>query len=263
MYSSIAINHVIAKKIDTFNQNSRIILFDNIAPSSLSNAISINGFLKNLKGYSNITSLAEAGLPNILLEDTDQDRLIKAMNIEWGSERIQLDLEVSADGLNFIKIGAISLINQMGYPYRNYSLLDFFTDGLAAEIGTNSQIACSIKDVGFGKLTSADELTIYGSVTQEIVMNTGTVEIAIPVTVSLPAITATKIIDANLNRKGLVVFNDSTSKIYLGFNDAIDAINYSIPLSTGKGYEFPQPIYTGDVYAYCSSAINLLVTEFE
>jgi hypothetical protein len=262
MYSSIAINYTIAQKIDTSNQNSRIILFDNIPPSSFSNVISANGFLKNLKAYSNITSLAEAGLPNILLEDTDQDRLIKAMNIEWGSERIQLDLEASADGINFIKVGAISLIHQMGYPYRNYSLLDFFTDGLAGEVGTNGKIACFVKDAGYGKLTANDELTIYGSVTQEIVLNISSVENSNYYTVQLTS-AATKILDANSNRKGLIVFNDSAVKIYLGFNNAIDSLNYSIPLIPSRGYEFPQPIFTGDIYAYAEVSVNLQVTEFE
>jgi hypothetical protein len=88
---SISINHTIAKTINSSNQNSRIILFDNVYPA-ISNPLSINGFLKNLKGYSNINSLTEAVLPDIQLEDTDQARLIKVMNIEWGSARIQLKL---------------------------------------------------------------------------------------------------------------------------------------------------------------------------
>lgn len=89
MYSSVSINHVISKKIDTNNQDSIIVLFGNVAPSTFSNPLSVNAFLKNLKGYSNITSLSKAGLPNISLEDTNQDRLIKVMNIEWGSMSIR------------------------------------------------------------------------------------------------------------------------------------------------------------------------------
>lgn len=262
---TIAINATITKTINTANQNSRIVLFENILPSNIpsSGVVSINGFLKNLKAFSNINSLAEAALPDIQLEDSDQARLIKILNIEWNAARIQLDLEVSSDGINYIKIGSVSLINQMGYPYKNYSLLDFYTDGLAAELGTNGKIACSIKDVGFGKLGAIDELTIYGSVAQEIIRDTGSVATASPVTVAVPLDSPTKILDANANRRGLIVFNDSNSKVYLGFNSAISAIDYSIPLIANKGYEFPQPIYTGDIFAYCGTAINLQVTEFQ
>lgn len=263
---TIAISTTIAKTINASNQNDRILLFENTSPSNIpsSEVISINAFLKNLKAFSSINSLVEAQLPDIKLEDTDQERLIKVLNIEWGSARIQLDLEVSSDGTNFIKVGSVSLINQMGYPYRNYSLLDFFTDGLAAELGTNGKIAVSIKDVGYGKLTANDELTIYGSVSREIVLSDAlSVDNANYFTVQLTENTTNLILDANAFRKGLVVFNDSATKIYLGFSNTIDSTNYSIPLIGGKGYEFPQPIYTGNIYAYTNTAINLQVTEFE
>jgi hypothetical protein len=261
----IAVNTTIAKTINATNQNNRIVLFENILPSNIpsSGIISINGFLKNLKAFSNINSLAEATLPDIKLEDSDQERLIKILNIEWNAARIQLDLEISSDGINFIKIGSVSLINQMGYPYKNYSLLDFYTDGLAAELGANGKIACTIKDVGFGKLSANDELTIYGSVAQEIVLNDiSSVSMASLVTTAVSSNVATKIVNSNSNRRGLLIFNDSASKVYLGFSNAIDTTNYSIPLMANKGYEFPQPIFTGNIYAYSATAINLQVTEF-
>jgi hypothetical protein len=266
-YSSIAVNKSISKKIDTANQNERVILLENSLPSNIVNSIiSVNGFLKSLKAYSNITSLAEATLPDIQLEDTDQARLIKVMNIEWGAARIQLDLEVSANGTDFIKIGSISLLNQMGYPYRNYSLLDFYTDGLAAELGTNGKIACSIKDVGYGKLAATDELTIYGSVTQEIVMLDDEqyvqTNIAYPITKQLTAATATLILGNDSLRKSATIFNGSSETIYVGYNNTVSNSNYSIRLSSGKGYEFPNPIFTNQIFAYSTNASTLQVTDF-
>ncbi len=264
MYSSIAINHTIAKSINSSNQNSRITLFDNTPPITISNPLSVNGFLKNLKGYSNIVSLPEAGLPDIQLEDTDQTRLIKAMNIEWESFRIQLDLEISPDGINFIKIGAISLINQMGYPFRNYSLLDFFTDGLAAEFGTNGKIACQVKDVGYGKLGTNDELTIYGNVSQEIVFNSSfeITNSSLENTVNIFAETSTLILGSDTLRKGITLFNGSDETIYIGYSNNVNNANYSLRLSSGKGYEFPYPVYTGLIFAYSLQPTTLQVAEF-
>jgi hypothetical protein len=262
---SVVINRSISKNINSSNQNSRIILFDNTLPDGINEnrVLSVNGYLKGLKAYTNITSLAEAPIPAIELTDTDQEKIIKVLNIEWGNERIGLDLQFSDNGTDFITIGSVSLINQMGYPFRNYSLLDFYTDSIAAEIGTNGVVACEIVDQGYGKLASQDKLTIYGSVQQEIVFNDFVVSNnAGETTVSIDAATTTPVVDVSTIRTALTIFNDSAEKIYLGYNSLVDNTNYSIPLSPGKGYEFPQPIYTGAVYAYSVNTSVLQVSEF-
>lgn len=174
-----AINIVkkIAKRITASDGGNIIVLFDNINPINdipPDSIISVNGFLKNLKGYSKITSLQEAQLPDIKLEDSEPERRMKTLDIEWKSERKQLDLLVSADGQTWIEIGSISLIRQQGYPYRMYSLLDFFTDGLADEFGDNGKAGCRIVDVGYGLLESNDVITIHGSYLQEIIFKTET-----------------------------------------------------------------------------------------
>jgi hypothetical protein len=165
----------IAKRIARSDGNNIVTLFDNVNPTTnipSSSIISVNGFLKNLKGYSKINSLQEAKLPDIRLEDSEPERRMKALDIEWNSQRKQLDLLVSADGSDWIEIGSISLIKQQGYPYRMHSLLDFFTDGLADEFGTNGKAGCRITDVGYGFLTSNDVVTIHGSYLQEIIYQT-------------------------------------------------------------------------------------------
>jgi hypothetical protein len=261
---AISINKAIAINVTTTNQDNRIILFDNVLPSNIPDVgvVSVNGFLKNLKAFSEINSLASAPIPDITLEDTDQDRLIKIMNIEWGNPRIQLDLEFSSDGINFIKVGAISLINQLGYPYRNYSLLDFYTDGLAAEIGTNGKISCQIKNVSYGKLTVSDKLTIYGSVAQEIIFDENPDnKIAVPSTKSILANENTLLLDS-YNRLGATLFNGSNETIFVGYSATVDNTNYSIRLSPGKGYEFPLPMYSGKIYGYSVNVSTVQITEF-
>ncbi len=169
---SINVVKKIAQRITSANENNLVVLFNNINPVSSipsDSIISVNGFLKNLKAYSRITSTLEVPLPNIQITDSDQERLFATLDIEWKSQRKHLDLLVSADGNDYIEIGTISLIRQQGYPYRMHSLLDFFTDGLADEFGDNGKVAVKISDVGYGLLSGDDTVTIHGSYLQEIV----------------------------------------------------------------------------------------------
>lgn len=170
---SINIIKKIAKRITSINGSDVVVLFDNVNPVfdiPSNTIISVNGFLKNLKGYSKIVSLQEAQLPDIRIDDSEPERRIKTLDVEWKSQRKQLDLLVSADGQEWIEVGSVSLIKQQGYPYRMYSLLDFFTDGLADEYGTNGKAGCRIVDVGYGLLTGSDLVTIHGSYLQEIIV---------------------------------------------------------------------------------------------
>ena len=131
-------------------------------------------------------------------------------------------------------------------------------------MGEGGKVAVSVIDAGYGKLTSTDKLTIYGSVQQEIVIepieyvNDPTV-----ITATLLANDAGLVINENLNRKGLILFNGSSETIYIGYSDTVIDTNYSIRLSSGKGYEFPQPMYVGEIWAYALNAATLQATEFK
>ncbi|OKH47293.1 hypothetical protein NIES2101_23940 [Calothrix sp. HK-06] len=182
---SINIAKKIARRITESDGDSIVVLFDNILPTldiPSSSVISVNGFLKNLKGYSKITSTQAAPLPDISIEDSEPERRVKALDVEWNSQRKHLELLVSADGSSWVEVGAISLIKQQGYPYRMHSLLDFFTDGLADEFGSNGKVACRIVDVGYGLLSGNDVFTVHGSFLQEIVYKTETQPINISLT---------------------------------------------------------------------------------
>ena len=57
--------------------------------------ISFNCFIKNLRAFALINSLAEISLPNFTLDDSETDKLYKTLNTEWNSTRKQITLYIS------------------------------------------------------------------------------------------------------------------------------------------------------------------------
>ena len=130
--------------------------------------VSFNAFIKNLKVFASISSLETAPLPDFKVTDSQTQKLVKTLDIEWGSPRKQLNLFIGTQGSNWLQVGSISLLNPYGYPYRVYNLLDLFTDNLALELGENSKIGVAIQNVGHGLLADQDSVTIHGSYVEEI-----------------------------------------------------------------------------------------------
>lgn len=129
--------------------------------------ISYNCFIKNLKAYAAIRSLDAVTPPKFELTDSDTDKLYKTLDVEWKSPRKQLKAYISAGG-DWAEVGAVSLLNPYGYPYRIYTLMDLYTDNLALELGDNSKIGIQMQNVGYGLLEEADSVTIHGSYVEEI-----------------------------------------------------------------------------------------------
>jgi hypothetical protein len=170
MVSQYNICKSIAFSITSSNGFNIIPLFENAIPENIDpdDVLSVNGFVKNLKAYAKITSIEEAPVPNILLEDSQPTRINKVLDIEWGSQRKELDVLLSSDGTSFFTLGTASLINQVGYPFKVYNLLDLLTDGLAFELGQDGIIAARIQNVGYGGLEESDVVNVYGSWVQEV-----------------------------------------------------------------------------------------------
>jgi hypothetical protein len=220
--------------------------------------LSINTFIKNLKAYSKITSLAVIDIPEIGIDDSDTDQILKVLNAEWGGERIHLDLLIGQDE-NWLMIGAISLLNAQGYPYRNYNLMEQYTDNIAIELGINGKIGVRTTDVGYGNLQSNDVLTIYGSYTEEIVI-TPTLELTstLPFTKAITT-TSSTILAANENRKYVAVTNYSNQDIFLNLGSTA-YLNQGICLSANGGsYELitSQVPYFGVISGIANASANL------
>lgn len=59
---------------------------------------------------------------------------------------------------------------------------------------------------------------------------------------------------SNANRRGLMIFNDSTAILYVKFGATATSSSYTVQMAAGAYYEFPSPIYTGIVDGIWASA---------
>lgn len=236
---SYSIVKTISKRITPADADNIITLFDNSAISN-SSRISLNGFVKNLKAFSKISSLGEVNLPVFELEDSESQKLFKTLDVEFNSPRKQLDLFIG-DAEDWNQVGSISLLNPSGYPYRMYNLLDFYTDGLAAELGENGRIGVKVADVGYGLLSGADVVTVHGSYVQEYVLSaSGSSQSSTAVTSSSVAANTDKVtlLAANSSRVGATIYNNAVTDLLIDFDDAI-ASPKAVSVSAGGYYELP------------------------
>ena len=59
---------------------------------------------------------------------------------------------------------------------------------------------------------------------------------------------------AAANTNGRTVYNDSTAVLYLKFGATASTTSYTTQLAAGAYYEFPQPVYDGQVDGIWASA---------
>ncbi len=133
--------------------------------------MTVNSFIKNFRATSSVVSLPEAPFPQFTDEDTEQDQIQKALEVEWASARIQLNLwDWNQNTSSWVFIASASLLNNAGYPYKVLNLLDLLTDNLAEELGANAKIGVNLQDVGYGRLKAIDKLTFRGAMAHEVVI---------------------------------------------------------------------------------------------
>lgn len=229
----------ISRKITSTDAANIITLFDNSAISQPSR-ISLNGFVKNLKAFSKISSLEPINLPVFELEDSESQKLFKTLDIEFNSPRKQLDLFIG-DSNDWNQVGSISLLNPSGYPYRMYNLLDFYTDGLAVELGENGRIGVKVTDVGYGFLAGTDTITVHGSYVQEYVLDNSNKPL-LSTTVNTIQVgsseTKVTLLAANPERIGATIRNQSLSNLYIDFKEDIIS-PAAVDLPPNAYYELP------------------------
>lgn len=57
--------------------------------------------------------------------------------------------------------------------------------------------------------------------------------------------TSVTVVAANASRKGLLIYNDSTKRVYLKFGATASSTSFSVPLEPGSLYTMDPPIYPG------------------
>jgi len=200
------------------------------------------GLLNNLRAIATITSLPEIALPNFENLDSDTERMIKVLDVQWKSPRKQLAIMQSADGgTTWIKTAALSLLNSGGYPYTNHNLLNFLTDDVAREFPDGHRIGLRLEDVGTGLLGAGDSVIIDGSYVEEFSFMEPTSSIGTVITPDLNEIESELLIIKNAiasvaTEVGIIksdLADDPEMADLNALNSKLDQILLELPASSG------------------------------
>lgn len=93
---------------------------------------------------------------------------------------------------------------------------------------------------------AASDMTLYVQAKRE-----GKRSLAVAATAAVTSVndqaTSTTLLAANTSRKGAVIFNDSTSILYLKFGTTASATDFTMKLGPGESGYLTQPVYTGRI----------------
>ena len=148
------------------NSGSNIVPIFSYVPYSKNGYTFLDEYLeiKDLKAIGWIDSLDPIPFPVFELEDTESKQLLTAINLEWKSPRIELQVMCQINNLVWQKLQSFSLLNPDPYPYREYSLGSH-------TLGNNAMIGLKVADVGFGLLSNQDKVTIFADLVRYITLD--------------------------------------------------------------------------------------------
>ncbi|MBH8553317.1 hypothetical protein I8751_13220 [Nostocaceae cyanobacterium CENA357] len=231
-------------------------------PFSRSGYRLINEYLEvnNLRATSWIYSLAKVQFPVFELEDTESKQALAAVNLEWKSPRIQMDLVLNLNNTNtWQRLAAFSLLNPDPYPYREFDLGSH-------SLGSNSMIGIQIRNVGYGLLQNSvggqDKVTVYGDLTRTVLVER-TADVGSKIANNITTTPSTVVLQ-NVNRKGLTFTNTSTKTVFIDIANTVSITSYLVKIEPGFTYEAPSPIYTGDYWGIVESGSTAIdIREFQ
>ncbi|WP_138500910.1 hypothetical protein [Nostoc sp. PA-18-2419] len=260
MLEKLTIKQKIAVTLD-HNSGTNVVPIFNYVPYSKSGYRLIDEYLEinNLKAVSWIYNLTPVAFPVFELDDSESKQLLTAINLEWNSPRIQLDVVCQiGNAQDWQRIAAYSLLNPDPYPYREYSLGDH-------SLGNNAMIGLQIRDANYGLLQSTtageDKVVAFCDLTRQITIEK-LVDTSVKIANNITTIAAT-IINTNANRKGLTLFNSSDKNVFIDSVSSVSTSSYLVKLEPGDYWESPAPIYTGAYYSIVDSGSTAIdIREF-
>ncbi|NEU77397.1 hypothetical protein PI95_034240 [Hassallia byssoidea VB512170] len=164
-----------------------------------------------------------------------------------------------------IKIADAYLFNQR--PYYYLDLINYFTSAGTFDVAPDAIIACQVVDVGYGLLQGNDRVMLLGCAVEESPDPKPQSVIQTPIVSRMIAnnitTTSAAIVNSNINRKGIVFFNNSNLSVYLDTVGSVSTNSYLVKLVPGAYYEAPNPVYTGNFYAITTeSNTSIDIREF-
>jgi hypothetical protein len=197
-----------------------------------------------------MNSLESVPIPELLPTDSNSQKILKTMDIEWNSPRKILNLWLSNNNSDWLLGGQVSLYRTEGYPYRIYALKDLLTDNLSFELGSDGYLGISVTDTGNGYIAASDVTHIQGSIVEEYSFQ----ENGLPpnyINYSFNSISTSgqKIINARPTRRGYQITNTHAT-VPLRLSHAESSPIYSIILQPGQFYptNYDDELYEGSVW---------------
>lgn len=258
-----SIVETIELEINQFNSGQIITIYENTGNQNTmpgTTTLTVNSFVKNLKAFSKISSLPGIRMPNFLLEDSETDKTYKMLDVLWNNPRKQLNLFISKTGSTWKEVGAVSVLNPSGYPYKSYNLQDYYTSNLAIELGRNGKLGVQVQDVGYGGLTGDDKIVIHGSYVEEIVAYESQILLQpTNFTKSVTTVSST-VLTANEERGYILIVNSGSVPVYLALGSPA-MVGQGILLSGyGSSYELislETGIYRGEITAISTETTSI------
>lgn len=234
-----------------------------VTPWDRTATIRYYGFITSLRLKIDINSIPESQIPILDLTADRTERITAVRDLEWKSPRKQIDFFLKTSQIGWQQIASISLLNRL--PYYHVNLLNYLTDGVAFEVGNDTRLAARIVDVGYGLLSTTDNLTIFGSAQEEATaLPTDEPVISYGSDFSWALTTQSQIIlPANANRLQATLVNTSeTETAYLSYGGIAQAGRGIALLRGGGTYEINKfNPYKGAISAIGTGPLTLVGME--
>lgn len=120
--------------------------------------------------------------------------------------------------------------------------LDVGIDVAGVQVDPRNIRILTPSDIVSVQAISSAGLTITGSITT--VQGTSSVSILSSLSSSISNV---NLLSGNSSRKMATIFNDSTSNLFVKLGSTASTTSFTIKMAAGSYYEFPAPVYTGQV----------------
>lgn len=254
----------ILEKFDVSNQNLRVIYKPSL--SNGSDRFQSNrfyGFVTSLRANINIKSIPESILPDLDPVATRTERLTAVRDMEWKSQRKELEIMLRTSQRPWTPLFSLSLLNRL--PYYVVNLMPYLTDSLTFDMANDATLAARIINVGYGGLQGNDTVTLFGSVREELTsLPTDMPEISLSSPLSVDINDASQVIlSATPDRKQATFINyGNAGKVFMNWGNLAEVGKGITLLPNGGSYEInlSNP-YRGIVSAISDSNASLSILE--
>lgn len=222
------------------------------------------GFITDLRLMVRIRSLEEQSLPELEVTSTRTERITAVRDLEWGGKRKELALFLETSRVPPCQIASIALLNRI--PYYHVNLMPYFSDNGIINVAADARILASIVDAGYGLLQGTDEVTVFGSVKEEVTTLPEEERIIQYCQPSnwVVGTSSLQLLPINQNRLQVTLVNrHSSAKIYLNYGTIAEVGKGICLLPNGGSYEINKTNPYKGVISAVSDTANATLSGIE